>query len=260
MGRYINPGNSAFAEINDSDYVDKTGLIEMINQTIGMKNKLTCVSRPRRFGKSFAARMLAAYYDCSCDSDKLFQNKRIAGEKDYAKHLNQYNVVYLELTSFVSSARRQNLSLSEVPEMIVAALKKDLRTLGVSGGEGEPLTEQMIEAAEKPGGRKFIFIIDEWDALIREAKNDEPAQRKYLDLLREWFKNSTFTPRAVAAAYMTGILPIKKDGSQSAISDFREYTMIKPRKFGEYADDSRAGRWCGSEGEYDRICKRSYNI
>ena len=68
MGTYVNPGNQAFAEIDDNDYVDKTGLISLINKTIGKKNKLTCISRPRRFGKSWAAKMLTAFYDCKCDS------------------------------------------------------------------------------------------------------------------------------------------------------------------------------------------------
>lgn len=83
-------------------------------------------------------------------------------------------------------------------------------------------------------GKKFVFIIDEWDALIREAKDDVVAQKRYFNLLREWFKSNNFTPKVVAAAYMTGILPIKKDGSQSAISDFKEYTILDPGRFAEF--------------------------
>ena len=234
MGTYVNPGNSGFAEINDPDYVDKTGMIRLVNQTIGKKNKLTCISRPRRFGKSYAARMLTAYYDCSCDSHELFDDKEIAQDKNYEKYLNRYNVIYLEMTSFISSARRQGISLREVPNRIAAAIKKDLDSVFSYERKDDSLTDSLIHIAEKPDGKKFIFIIDEWDAMIREAKDDGVAQKRYLDLLREWFKNSTFTPKAVAAAYMTGILPIKKDGSQSAISEFKEYTMIRPGVFAPY--------------------------
>jgi hypothetical protein len=85
MGIYINPGNSGFAEINDQDYVDKTLLIDLINKTVEKKNKLTCISRPRRFGKSYAAKMLTAYYDCTCDSRPLFADKKISQTPDYAK-------------------------------------------------------------------------------------------------------------------------------------------------------------------------------
>lgn len=74
----------------------------------------------------------------------------------------------------------------------------------------------------------FVFVIDEWDALIREAAYDGEAQNRYLDLLRSWFKNNSFKPKVVAAAYMTGILPIKKNSSQSVISDFREYSVLDP--------------------------------
>lgn len=221
MGVYINPGNSGFAEINGPEYVDKTRMIELINQTIGKTNKLTCISRPRRFGKSFAAKMLTAYYDCSCDSHELFDDKEIASAKDYQKHLNKYNVIYLEITSFISEARRNGIPLVEVPSMIERAIWKDLMENGFRPAEGDKLSDFLIRCVEGKDGRKFIFIIDEWDAVIREAKDDPVAQKAYLDLLREWFKNGTFTPKVVAAAYMTGILPIKKDGSQSAISDLR---------------------------------------
>lgn len=232
MGVYINPGNSGFYEINNDDYVDKTMLIDKINQTIGKTNKLTCISRPRRFGKSFAAKMLTAYYDCSCDSHELFDNKLIASTKDYSKHLNKYNVIYLEITSFISQAKREGISLVDVPKMIVKALSDELDALNMSLQPEKELKEKLVDVSKN--GKKFIFIIDEWDAIIREAKNDSLAQEAFLGLLREWFKNGTFTPKVVAAAYMTGILPIKKDGSQSAISDFDEYTMVKPLNFGEF--------------------------
>jgi len=51
-------------------------------------------------------------------------------------------------------------------------------------------------------------VIDEWDAVFRERKDDERDQRIYLDFLRDWFKGKDY----IALAYMTGILPIKKYG------------------------------------------------
>lgn len=261
MGTYVNPGNRGFEEINDADYVDKTLLIDLINQTIDGKNKLTCVSRPRRFGKSYAARMLTAYYDCSCNSHGLFDDKKIARLKGYESHLNQYNVIYLEITSFISAARRQGLPLREVPDSIVEAIQKELVAEGFEAETDQPLTENLLKIAESPNGKRFVFIIDEWDAMIREAKEDETAQTRYLDLLREWFKNSTFTPKAVAAAYMTGILPIKKDGSQSAISDFKEFTMVKPRKFAEFVGftEAEVRALCLARGMSFESMKRWYD-
>lgn len=243
MGIYVNPGNLSFAEINDSDYVDKTMLIDLINQTIANKNKLTCISRPRRFGKSFAAKMLTAYYDCSCDSHALFEDKKISKTKDYEKYLNKYNVIYLDITGFISDAKRKQESLRNVPDMIVKEIQEELEEYKIK----DSLNDTLIRFVEK-SGKRIIFIIDEWDAMIREAKEDKIAQEAYINLLRGWFKNNNFTPIAVAAAYMTGILPIKKDGSQSAISDFEEYTMIKPRLFGQYVGFT--------EEEVQRLCKK----
>lgn len=233
MGIYLNPGNSGFQEIVRSEYVDKTGLIDLINCTIGTKSKLTCVSRPRRFGKSFAAQMLCAYYDCSCDSHELFDNRNIARTDGYLTHLNQYYVVNLDITSFISEAKRCRKPLADIPNRIVEAIHGELKDLFPESTMDASLVSDLIHCVEKTG-RKFVFIIDEWDALIREAKNHEEIQTTYLNLLREWFKNNSFTPKVVAAAYMTGILPIKKDGSQSAISDFAEYPIFDPGEFAEY--------------------------
>ena len=143
MGVYVNPGNIGFAEINNPNYVDKTMLIELINQTMGTETKLTCVSRPRRFGKSYAARMLTAYYDCSCDSHPLFDDKLIAKTTLYEAHLNRYNVIYLEITSFVSQARRKGLPLSEVPNLILTALQRDLVSCGFETSSNHELSDTL---------------------------------------------------------------------------------------------------------------------
>ena len=249
MGVYLNPGNEGFQRILQSEYVDKTGLIALLNQTIGTMEMLSCISRPRRFGKSYAAKMLCAYYDCSCDSRGLFDDKEIAGTQGYLTHLNKYHVVYLDITGFLSEAKRQRRPMADVPEKIVDAVHKELKNLYPELAPGETLMEDMIRCVEGTG-RKFIFIIDEWDALIREAKGDAETQSTYLSLLRGWFKNNNLTPRVVAAAYMTGILPIKKDGSQSAISDFKEYSILNPGRFVEYTGftESDVRSLCGKHG------------
>jgi len=246
MGTYFNPGNKGFQKILQLDYVDKTGLIALINDTVGTMGMLTCISRPRRFGKSYAAKMLCAYYDCSCDSHLLFDDKEIAKTEGYLTHLNQYHVINLDITGFISDAAETGSPLSNVPNMIVDAIYRELIESWPEL-DGKSLKDAMIGCVEK-SGREFVFIIDEWDALIREAKGDAAVQKKYLNILRGWFKNSSFTPKAVAAVYMTGILPIKKDGSQSAISDFTEYPILDPGGFAEFTGFT--------EGEVRRLCER----
>jgi hypothetical protein len=93
MGNYLNIGNAGFQVIRKKTYIDKTGLIAFINDTLGTINKLTCVSRPRRFGKSFAAKMLSAYYDKSCDSRALFEDLEIASDPSFETYLNKYDVI-----------------------------------------------------------------------------------------------------------------------------------------------------------------------
>ncbi len=106
MGMYLNLGNAGFESIRKGLYIDKTGLISFINSTLGTREKLTCVSRPRRFGKSYAARMLCAYYDKSCDSRALFEDLEIAKEPSFEQHLNQYDVIDLDMTWFISVCER----------------------------------------------------------------------------------------------------------------------------------------------------------
>lgn len=259
MGNYFNPGNKGFQEILQSEYVDKTGLIALVNKTIGSMEKLTCISRPRRFGKSFAAKMLCAYYDCSCDSHALFDDREIARTEGYLKHLNQYHVIYLDITGFISDAVETDMPLANVPNMIVGAVSREL-TESYPELSGKSLKDAVAACVERTG-REFIFIIDEWDALIREAKGDPAAQKKYLNFLRGWFKNSNFTPKAVAAAYMTGILPVKKDGSQSTVSDFLEYTILEPDGFAEYTGftEKEVQELCESYGMCFEEAKQWYD-
>lgn len=229
MGVYLNPGNSGFQEIRNGRYVDKSGLISLVNRTIGTKQKLICISRPRRFGKSFAAQMLCAYYDRTCDSSGLFCDLSIALDEklngSYQKHLNKYDVIYLDMANIMGKAAPQDILAfieTRVTEELLEAYP-DLKA-------GKAFDETLLMAAELTG-HKFIMLIDEWDAPIRETPE---IQKMYLQFLRTLFKGSGTTDRIFAAAYMTGILPIRKDGSQSAISDFQELTMVFPGDFAEY--------------------------
>lgn len=233
MGTYLNPGNNGFAGITGPDYVDKTGLISLINKTIGKSKKLTCISRPRRFGKSYAAQMLCAYYDKTCDSHNLFAGYTISRDNYYETHINKYHVIYLDMTNFISDARNKTIPIEKLPNIISDSIMNEVYDAYPQLGEVRNLTEGLLKIVEITG-TEIVFIIDEWDAVIREASDNPEAQQNYLYMLRSWFKNGNFTPKAVAAAYMTGILPIKKDGSQSAISDFQEYSMLDPMNFAEY--------------------------
>lgn len=184
--------------------MDKTGLIGLINKTIETPRRLTCISRPRRFGKSFAAQMLCAYYDRSCDSSKLFRGKDISRDESYEQYLNQYNVIYVDMTYIKPFTD----NFKTIVPYLSAKITEELKTAYLEASVSDELPVVMIHAAEVSGS-KFVMLIDEWDAPIRE--NPE-VQREYLEFLRSLFKSSGTTAKIFAAAYMTGILPIKKMG------------------------------------------------
>lgn len=244
MGKYLNIGNAGFAAVRKGKYVDKTGMIAFINNTLGTTDKLTCVSRPRRFGKSFAAKMLCAYYDKSCDSHELFDGLEISKISSFKKYLNKYNVIYLDITLFISRA----MNIKDIVRNINYEVKTEVAKAFPQVEIGIDLAETLIHITEATN-EKFIMIIDEWDALFREAKEDTKIQKEYIDFLRGLFKSS-WTDIIFEAAYMTGILPIKKYGNQSAVSDFREYTMITPKKLAEFVGFT--------EKEVQQLCKEHH--
>ena len=225
MGVYLNPGNGGFERIVSGKYIDKTGLIDVINERINTPDSLVCVSRPRRFGKSFAAQMLTAYYDHTCDSHEIFLNRKISSFASYEKHINQYNVINLDMAQMIEEAEGGNI-VTFVKANLIEEIKDQFPDVNIDSSFSKTLVN-MVEAS----GRKVVMIIDEWDAPIRETPR---FQDDYLKFLRTLFKSSTTTAKIFAAAYMTGILPIKKDKGQSAVSDFKEYTIINPGPFTEY--------------------------
>ena len=244
MGRYLNPGNAEFASIlRDHTYVDKTELIGFINNTFGTTSNRICSTRPRRFGKTFAAQMLAAYYSRGADSKSLFDllaianpphtdpnNLRAQKIASYKKHLNQYDVIFWDISQFISYC------VNNIDNVINKIEKSTIRELNIEFPD-IPLDDSMafgerLAYISLQTGRKFFFIIDEWDALFREAPQNEALQKKYILFLRGLFKGNV--QQYLQGCYITGILPIKKYGTQSALTDFNEFTMVAPQQLGEF--------------------------
>ena len=223
MGIYINKGNEGFRSSRNSEYVDKSELIAVMNKTLFTEQRFTCVSRCRRFGKSMAAKMLAAYYDHSCDSRELFADLKIADDPSFEKHLNKYPVIYLDMTSFVTRFKSESI-VGHIEE----ELKEDLQDAypDVEFRAKDDLMGDLFRIAAATGQR-FIFIIDEWDAICREFAPDTKPMDEYVNWLRRMFKDVSAMD-VFAGVYMTGILPIKKYKTESALNNFQEYSMVKP--------------------------------
>ncbi len=242
MGIYLNPSNEKFTiSVNSEIYIDKSELIAYTNKVVATEQRFVCVSRPRRFGKSMAANMLAAYYSRGCDSKQLFRKFKIASEKDFEKYLNQYDVIMLNVQEFLSRTHDMEKMLERMKLLIIRDLKKEYPS--VEYFDESDLIRCMQEAYEE-SGCPFILIIDEWDCILREYKQDFQAQKMYLDFLRDLMKDKGY----IHLVYMTGILPVKKYGTHSALNMFDEFSMINPGPLAEFAGFT--------PGETEDLCKR----
>ena len=222
MGIYLNPDSSRFEEAVNSDiYIDKTGLLNYTNSVLHTMQKYICISRPRRFGKSIAANMLAAYYSRGCDARELFSQFEIAKSDTFEKHLNQYNTIFVNMQEMLSRSKNVQELVARFQKLIIRELKSEYPEVEYFDEDDLTLCMQDVYVQTK---QTFVIIIDEWDCIFREYKTDREAQEKYLDFLRDLLKDKAY----IHLAYMTGILPIKKYGTHSALNMFDEFSMIDP--------------------------------
>lgn len=244
MGVYLNPGKGSFKmSINSPIFVDKSCLIEVTNCYIQTAQRFICVSRPRRFGKSMVADMLAAYYGKETDSSDLFCGLKISKASSYTTHLNQYDVIKINMQEFLSATHSVLEMLDRMSRFLIYDLTEHFT--GIRYRDEGDLVQVMRDIFAKTG-HSFVILIDEWDCLFREYQQDKEAQKQYLDFLRAWLKDQEY----IALAYMTGILPIKKYGSHSALNMFTEYSMTNPREMAEF--------FGFTEEEVKELCKE-YN-
>lgn len=245
MGVYLNPGTGKFERAIKSEiYVDKTGLIKETNKVLETEQCYICVSRPRRFGKSMAANMLTAYYGKGYDSSYIFDKYEIANSKDYKKYQNHYNVIELNIQSFLSLTSSVDEMIALIQEEVLSELMESYPDI-VS--EKNKILSMALDKIYAKTSESFVFVIDEWDSILREKKTEDEQQKKYLDFIRNLLKDKGY----VALAYMTGILPIKKYGTHSALNMFEEYSMTSPLGFAEYVGFT--------ESEVEKLCE-TYNV
>ena len=242
MGIYLNPDSSKFEEAVNSDiYIDKTGLLIYTNSVLHTMQKYICISRPRRFGKSIAANMLTAYYSRGCDAEQLFSQFEISKDMDFKKYLNQYDTISVNMQEILSRSHNVCELISRFGRLIIRDLKNEYPDVDYFDDTDVIECMQDVYAQKK---QPFIIIIDEWDCIFREYKENKEAQEKYLDFLRDLLKDKAY----VHLAYMTGILPIKKYGTHSALNMFDEFSMIDPGPLARYVGFT--------ENEVKKLCEQ----
>lgn len=231
MGMFVNPDNSAFqATLNARIYVDKSGLIRYTNSVLASTDAFICNSRPRRFGKSITANMLTAYYSRGCNSEEMFSGLEISKAEDFKRHLNQYDVIHLDIQWCIEPAGGPEHVVSYISEKTIAELREYYQDVPMKETKSLPEALSQINTAT---GKRFVIIIDEWDVLIRDEATNELIQKEYIGFLRGLFKGTEPT-KYIQLAYLTGILPIKKEKTQSALNNFDEFTMLSPGSLAQF--------------------------
>lgn len=248
---YLNTDNAyqLFQDTVNSDiFVDKSMMIDKISRQIRTADKYICITRPRRFGKSVNAHMLAAYYTVGLDTDALFEGMAISGTESYQKHLNHYNVIFIDLSRMPFQCQ----SYSEYITSIYQKLQSDIL-------EAYPkLTCRAFDDVSdlmKNSGQTFLFILDEWDSVFHKDFMTDKDKRDYLMFLKNLLKDQPY----VGLAYMTGVLPITKYSSGSELNMFDEYSFINDNIYEDFFgfQESEVKEICNTQQKihYDELAK-----
>ncbi len=226
MNTYLNPNNKSFKEILSKEiYVDKSMLIDRMNTIINTGNCYICFSRPKGFGKSTDAKMLSAYYSKGCDSSCLFNHLKISQTDNYQKHLNKYNVIYIDMQNFYNKTNNINEMIQSLTKAIMREILLEYKDVDFldKNDLSFSLDDIFCETNEQ-----FIFIIDNWDYALRYIQSEE-NKADFLIFLNCLLKDKDY----VTLVYMTGILSIKKI-DETHMNMFDEISMLDPMTYENY--------------------------
>ena len=208
-------------------FVDKSELIAKMNELIGTASQYVCITRPRRFGKTLNAMMLASYYSKSTDCKDIFDKLEISKESSYLEHLNKHNVIYIKFN--VTPKEKSNYS--EFIERYRSLLIKDLIEYCPDVEViPEMALSDIFDQVYNKTGKGFVFIIDEWDYIFNHNLFLKDDRKSFLEFLENLLKDRSY----VDLAYMTGVLPIAKYSTSSTINMFKEYNTLNDRKYYKY--------------------------
>lgn len=221
MGTYVNPSLEKLSKAKKKQYyVDKSMIISKLNELVESENRFICVSRPRRFGKTMAANMIAAYYSKGCDSHEIFSDLEISKDPSFDEYINKYTVIKIDMNNAMNM--KKNRSISEyIDDKVIPELRIAFPNIVIPK---ECILPEAIQIIYAQTGEKFVFLIDEYDVIIRDNLNQKELE-DYLSLLVSLFKGSEVNV-AIALAYLTGIMQIIKEKTQSKLNNFTEYTML----------------------------------
>lgn len=226
-------------------FVDKSELIEKMNELVGTASQYVCITRPRRFGKTINAMMLASYYSKNADFKNLFDKLKISRASSYLEHLNKHNVIYMTFNQLPD----KDCTYKEFIGRYIDFLKSDLQDLYPELEINENmLISDIFEQVYNKIGQGFVFVIDEWDYIFNNNLFSENDRKDFLEFFKKLLKDKPY----VELAYMTGVLPIAKYSAGSALNMFLEFNIMNDHMYDEYFGFTNE--------EVENLCKKQNKI
>ncbi len=231
MGVYLNSETACTLYRNETEkpyFVDKSLMLEELFPLVKEGSNYICITRPRRFGKTVMANMIASFFSRAHDSAHIFDSLKISKNKEYQTYRNQYAVIHISFNDISRQCTNYEQYLNRIEKRLIRDLRKAYPHIDLEQEDSavDALTDLY---AEEPAAR-FIFVLDEWDFIFHQPFVTEKEKMAYLSFLRSLLKDRPY----VLLAYMTGILPIAKYSSGSELNMFLEYTMATEEKFSQY--------------------------
>lgn len=252
MGYYLNHAEPyiMYQEVvNDPYFVDKSAILEELIPLVDTQQKYVCITRPRRFGKTVMANLVGAFFSKACNSSEMFDHLSISEFFDYKKCLNQYNVIYIDFSEIDDECKSYASYIKNIKTLLLEDLHEAYPTVPFRKNGNIPEDLKRIYTATND---KFIFVLDEWDAIFHAPFIKERDKISYLSFLKNMLKGKAY----LSFVYMTGILPIAKYSSGSELNMFTEFTMAKSPIFSDYFGFTES-EVDGLYNIYAKKCKKS---
>lgn len=231
MGIYVNSKN-AYAlykkETAKPYFVDKTVLLKELFPLVEEGSHYLCITRPRRFGKTVMANMVASFFSKGHRANDVFQNLQIYQDKDYEKYLNKYTVIHIMFNDLPRNCNSYKQYIDRIEETLIRDLKKEYPDMPID--DQNAVWDTLLEIYAEKQDINIVFVFDEWDFIFHQKFVTEDDKLSYLQFLRNLLKDRPY----IALVYMTGILPIAKYSSGSELNMFAEFTMTTEQRFSEY--------------------------
>ena len=230
MGIYVNSKNAYTLykkETVKPYFIDKTLILNELIPLMEEGSNYLCITRPRRFGKTVMANMIAAFFSKGCSSEDIFKNLQIHQNKDYQKHINKYTVIHIMFSDLPRNCISYAQYINRIEEIIIKDLKKEYPDISID--EHNTVWDILLEIYAEKQDINIVFVLDEWDFIFHQKFITEEDKAAYLLFLGNLLIDRPY----ISLVYMTGILPIAKYSKDSVFNVFEEYTMINEEKFSE---------------------------